>query len=120
MPSSENKIKNLFERFAEIRYVAFYEKGELISRQKTDLNDTSSSDSDKYEELLVNPVILTAARQRGNIDCGGLNFVIIGYGNFFQLICEIPDGHVSICLDKKADLSQLPKQILQFLGITIN
>ena len=40
----------------------------------------------RYEELLVNPTLLELTRQRGNIDCGGLEYLVIRYGNFFQLV----------------------------------
>lgn len=40
-------------------------------RERPDLADASSSESDRYEELLVNPTLITLARQRGEIDCGG-------------------------------------------------
>lgn len=97
-------MKKLIEKIAyisnSIRYIAIYENNNLISWQRDNLVDSSSSDSDKYEELLVNPTILKIANQRGNIDCGGLDFVIIKYGNFYQLIREIDNGHISICIDK--------------------
>jgi hypothetical protein len=108
-------IDALLGAFSEIRYVAVYEEGELFSRQRNDVPDHSSADSDRYEELLVNPVLLTAARQRGNIDCGGLRFLVIAYGNFFQLVKETPSGHISICLDKGVNLTALPDRIFEFL-----
>ena len=94
-------IESLINSFASIRYVAIYQKGKLLSKESSGLELNSSGESDKYEELIVNPAILTLARQRGNIDCGGLRYVIIGYGNFYQLIKEIKNGHLSICLNSK-------------------
>ena len=110
-------IQDLFERFEDIRYVAIYTNNELISKQKLQFNNSSDVDTDKYEELLVNPTLLTLARQRGNIDCGGLRFIIIGYGNFFQLITEVVGGHISICLDKNSDLSNVSYEIISFLKL---
>jgi len=115
MSNNQIVIDSLFQAFKEIRYVAIYKDQELIFKQKHQNSDSSSSDTDKYEELLVNPTLLTVARQRGNIDCGGLRFVIVGYGNFFQLIKEISGGHISICLDKSVDLKNMPDQIFDFL-----
>jgi hypothetical protein len=108
-------IDNLFNSFIDIRYVAIYTDNELIYKQKQQISDSSSSGTDKYEELLVNPTLLTLARQRGNIDCGGLRFLIVGYGNFYQLVKEIHGGHISICLDKKVDLTNIPDKIFKFL-----
>ncbi|WP_436515014.1 hypothetical protein [Ekhidna sp. To15] len=87
----------------DIRYVAIYKNGQLFTEQKEDSPDSSESETDKYEELLVNPTILKIAQQRGNIDCGGLDYVILRYGNFFQLFYEIDGGHVSVCIDKNAN-----------------
>jgi hypothetical protein len=108
-------IDGLFNFLVEIRYVAIYQNDELIFKQRQQTSDSSSSDTDKYEELLVNPTLLTTARQRGNIDCGGLRFLIVGYGNFYQLIKEIKNGHISICLNKNVDLTNIPEKIFEFL-----
>jgi hypothetical protein len=62
-----------------------------------------AADSDRYEELLVNPTLLTLATQRGNIDCGGLRYLIIGYGHFQQLVIPRPAGHVSIAFELGAN-----------------
>ena len=113
--NSERIIDDLLGSYSEIRYVAIYHNNDLVSKQRSDISGNSSVDTDKYEELLVNPVLLTAARQRGNIDCGGLRFIIIAYGNFYQLIKETLPGHISICLEKQADLAELPNEIFEFL-----
>jgi hypothetical protein len=62
-----------------------------------------SSDSDRFEELLVNPTLLTLTRQRGAIDCGGLAYLIIRYGFVFQLVIPLKDGHISIAFEPQAD-----------------
>ena len=102
MPSSSSDallIDRIFEVSDAIRYVALYRKGELVSRQKSQVAGASAAESDKYEELFVNPTLLKLARQRGNLDCGGARFVLIGYGNFHQLVIDLPDGHVSVCFE---------------------
>ena len=108
-------INDLFNSFVDVRYVAVYKDNELIFKQRQQTSDSSASDTDKYEELLVNPTLLTIARQRGNIDCGGLRFLIVGYGNFYQLVKEINGGHISICLEKSVDLAITPDKIFEFL-----
>jgi len=115
MDSKNQLIDDLFILFADIRYVAVYKDNELVFRQRQQILDSSSSDTDKYEELLVNPTLLTITRQRGNLDCGGLRFLIIGYGKFYQLVKEINNGHISICLDKNVDLTNTPEKIFEFL-----
>ncbi len=108
-------IEELFNFSPDIRYVAVYQNNDLLFKQRAQVSNASSEDSDRYEELLVNPVLLTAAKQRGEIDCGGLRFLIVAYGNFYQLIREIQGGHISICLDKSSDLTSLPERINVFL-----
>jgi hypothetical protein len=115
MNNTNQIIDDLFNFFLEIRYVAIYQNDELTFKQRKQTSDSSSSDTDKYEELLVNPTLLTIARQRGNIDCGGLRFIIVGYGNFYQLVKEIKNGHISICLEKNVDLTIVPEKIFEFL-----
>ena len=96
-------IEKLFHASTAIRYVAVYQKTFHVSRQRSGLEDASASESDRYEELLVNPALLLLAEQRGNIDCGGLRFIVVAYGNFFQLVRRYEQGHLSICLEAEAD-----------------
>jgi hypothetical protein len=92
-------IERIFAVAPAIRYVALYRDGKLASRQRDNVAGASASESDRYEELFVNPTLLTLARQRGNVDCGGAEFVLVGYGNFLQLVIDLPDGHVSVCFE---------------------
>ena len=115
MNNTNQIIDDLFNFLLEIRYVAIYQNAELTFKQRKQTSDSSSSETDKYEELLVNPTLLTIARQRGNIDCGGLRFIILGYGNFYQLVKEIKNGQISICLEKNVDLTIVPEKIFEFL-----
>jgi hypothetical protein len=115
MNNTNQIIDDLFNFLLEIRYVAIYQNDELTFKQRKQTSDSSSSDTDEYEELLVNPTLLTIARQRGNIDCGGLRFIIVGYGNFYQLVKEIKNEHISICLEKNVDLTIVPEKIFEFL-----
>jgi len=108
-------IDFLFSNFGSIRYVAIYIDNDLEFRQREHTNDSSSSDSDRYEELLTNPVLLATARQRANIDCGGLRYIIVAYGNFYQLLKEVKGGHISICLHKDTDLNTIPGNIFDKL-----
>ena len=75
-----------FRISSEVRHVALYLDGQLTLRERPGLANASASESDKYEELIVNPAVLTLVRQRGNIDCGGVEFVVIRYGNFWQTL----------------------------------
>jgi hypothetical protein len=99
----EPTITNLLSLSPQIRYVAIARGQEVELRQRQGLDAPSGADSDRFEELLVNPTLLTLARQRGEIDCGGLRFVIVGYGNFHQLVMPFDGGHVSIAFELDAN-----------------
>ncbi|HSE94463.1 MAG TPA: hypothetical protein VLD61_01140 [Methylomirabilota bacterium] len=88
-----------------VRYVATTIDGHLELNERGGLSGASSAESDRYEELLVNPTLLTLLSQRGNIDCGGLDYVLVRYGNFFQLVVRTPRGHVSVALEPGSDLA---------------
>ena len=93
----------LFRASAGVRYVAVYRRGELRLAERPGLANASAAESDRYEELLVNPTLLTLARQRGEIDCGGLAFLLIRYGHFFQLVLPVDGGHLSVGIERTAD-----------------
>ena len=103
----------LLKASQHVRYVAVYFDGKLTTVSRSDSPGASSSESDKYEELIVNPAVLTLVTQRGNIDCGGCEFVLIRYGKFFQLIRAINAGHVSICIAPEADPLALSVELLK-------
>ncbi len=94
-----------------IRYVAVYRDGKLASAVKPGLSAASSSESDTYEELIVNPALLTLVTQRGNIDCGGAQFLLVRYGNFFEYVAPVAGGHVSVGIDAEADPLALAPRI---------
>ena len=108
-------INDILSLSNDVRYVAIYRDGHLETKSKEDAIDASSSDSDRYEELLVNPTLITIATQRGNIDCGGLDYLIIRYGNFFQLVLPATWGHISVCIDKNADPITLGAKVVSLI-----
>jgi hypothetical protein len=95
----------------QIRYVAIYTNDKLVSSERPGIANTSSSESDKYEELIVNPTLLKLVTQRGNIDCGGAEYVIIRYGSFFEFVMPIKNGHLSVGIELNADLMKIVASI---------
>jgi hypothetical protein len=93
----------LLEISSHIRYAAVYRDGQLKTASRAGRAGASAAESDRYEELIVNPTLLTLVGQRGAIDCGGVAYVFIRYGNFFQLVVPVPGGHASICIEPDAD-----------------
>lgn len=115
----ERLIETIFSYSENIRYVAVYSHGKLVMASRPGTIGASSSESDKYEELIVNPALLTLVSQRGNIDCGGARFVLVRYGNFYQIVMPITKGHISICVEPHADPLHLVEPILSSLDESI-
>ncbi|WP_243286653.1 hypothetical protein [Geothrix terrae] len=105
-------IERLFALAPEIRYVATYLDGVHGSAQRPGIEGASSSESDKYEELIVNPTLLKLVTQRGNIDCGGADWVIIRYGHFYELVVPVPRGHLSIGIELSGHPLAIAEQVL--------
>jgi hypothetical protein len=99
----QEMIDEIFALSTDVRYVALYEDGVLVSRERPGVAHPSGAESDRYEELLVNPTLLTLAGQRGAIDCGGLRFLVVRYGSFFQLVRPLPGGHLSVAVEPTGD-----------------
>jgi hypothetical protein len=98
-----------------VRYVAFGQEQHVDTAQRDGLADASDPGSDFYEELLVNPTLLTLARQRGDLDCGGLRYVIVGYGKFNQVVVPSASGHVSVCVERGANADDVARQVTELL-----
>jgi hypothetical protein len=99
----DTAVDALFSLTSAVRYVAFYQDGDLFMHKRPGIGKPTASESDRYEELLVNPTILTLASKRGNIDCGGLEYIIVRYGSFSQFIAPANGGHVSIAFGLEAN-----------------
>src|SRR6476660_9452635 len=99
----ESLKEKIFAISKDIRYVAIYSDEKLISSERPGIENTSSSESDKYEELIVNPTLLKLVTQRGNIDCGGAKWVIVRYGNFYEIVIPVSSGHLSIGVELAGD-----------------
>lgn len=99
MDEVDQIVERCMRSSKDVRYAAVYSSGELVSRVREGLSGASSSESDRYEELQVNPTLIELASPCGNIDCGGLGFLLVRYGNFFQFVHPTKDGHVSVALE---------------------
>lgn len=104
-------IQKLFEADPAIRYVALYLNGTLMSGERPGLSNASASESDKYEELIVNPTLLKLVQQRGDIDCGGAKYVLIRYGNFFEFVQPAEGGHISVGIEAGGNLMETVKAL---------
>lgn|SRR5574338_818627 len=112
----ESLKEKIFAVSNSIRYVAIYQDEKLISSERADIKNSSSSESDKYEELIVNPTLLKLVTQRGNIDCGGAEYVIIRYGSFYEFVLPIKNGHLSVGMELNSD----PLKIIPAIKSLVN
>jgi hypothetical protein len=94
--------QDVFAVSPDIRYVAVAGGQQVPMRSRPGLLNASSSDSDRYEELLVNPTLLPWPPSAAPFDCGGRRYLIVGYGHFQQLVIPRPAGHVSIAVEPGA------------------
>jgi len=101
----------LFALSPKVRYVAVLRGRDLVLRERPGLTGASASETDRYEELLVNPTVLTLLRRRGEIDCGGLDHVWIRYGNFWTGLFPTADGHVNVGLEPDAVPTEIVDRI---------
>jgi hypothetical protein len=101
----------IFALGPHVRYVACGEGQRVETAQRDGIADASDASSDFFEELLVNPTLLTLARQRGELDCGGLRHVIVAYGSFNQVVVPASWGHVSVCVECDADAELVARQV---------
>jgi len=108
-------IGAVFKLSEQVRYAAVGRGQSITTRQRSGLTDPTTTESDRYEELLVNPTLLTLVRQRGEIDCGGLGYLLIRYGSFFQLVVPLSDGHLSVALEPYADAVEIARSIVDLV-----
>jgi hypothetical protein len=101
----------LFALSPLVRYVALLRGKDLQRRERPGLSGASASETDRYEELLVNPAVLTLLGRRGDIDCGGLDHVWIRYGNFWTGLFPLADGHLNVGLEPQAIPTELIDRI---------
>lgn len=114
--NQDTMIADILAIADDIRYVAVYRDGMLASQSRLNPLAASSPESDYYEELLVNPTLLKLASQRGNIDCGGLNYLLIRYGNFYQFLLNATWGHVSVAIETSADPLGIGEKVISYVS----
>ena len=106
----------IFSLGPHIRYVAFGDGQRVETAQRDGITGASDAGSDFFEELLVNPTLLTLARQRGDLDCGGLRHVIVGYGNFNQVVVPTDSGHLSVSVELDGDADGVARDVSELLA----
>jgi hypothetical protein len=116
-PISEKAQSLVDDLFAlrRIGYVALSSGTDILMRPAPGLTGDTTEETNFYEELLVNPTLLKLASHRGGLDCGGLKYIAVGYGDFTQLIMLTRDGHVSIGLSRNASAREVAGKVQEVL-----
>jgi len=117
----EGKLSDrLFRLEPRIRYVALNQKGQIQEmRQSPRHPSTNSPESDRIEELIVNPIVLEIAARRGNIDMDGIRYVVIGYGTQYQLLLPYRDRHLSIGVNPEDDPIEIAREVAAALDLKV-
>lgn len=114
-PNAEALVADLFA-LGGVGYVALGCGSDVLMHHAPGVQTTTTDETNFYEELLVNPTLLKLAHQRAGLDCGGLSYVAVGYGDFTQLILLMRDGHVSLGVSRGAPVRELAGRVHEVLG----
>jgi hypothetical protein len=69
---------HLFNLEPKIRYVAVNQNGRIVEMEQSHSHPTRNPpETDRMEELIVNPAVLELTSRRGNIDMDGIRYVVI-------------------------------------------
>lgn len=117
---SEKISSSLFELDPNIRYVAVNQKGQIVEmEQNPRWPSYNPSDTDRMEELVVNPVILDLAKRRGDLDLDGIRYVVIRYGLQYQLLFPFKEGHISVGVGLKANVTDVVNKVANHLRLPV-
>ena len=110
--------EKLFALDENIRYVAVNQSGQIVEMtQNPKLPTTNPHESDRFEESVVNPIILHLAVYRGNLDMDGTRYVTIRYGSMYELIFPYLQGHLSVGVELSAPVTQVAEKIARELNL---
>ncbi len=76
-------------------------------------------ETDRIEELIVNPIVLEITRRRGNLDMNGIRYVVIRYGTQYQLLIPYKEGHLSIGIELEDDPLEIAAAVARYLDLPI-
>ena len=111
-----NISPQVFELDSGIRYLAVNQEGEIVEMEQR-LPSHNPVETDRMEELLVNPTILEMTKRRGDLDLDGIRYIIIQYGLQYQAIFNYRNGHVSVGIESDSDAVGVVSKILEHLDL---
>jgi hypothetical protein len=115
----EGKLsERLFRLEPRIRYVALNQKGEIKEMRQSPRHPSfNPPESDRIEELIVNPTVLEITARRGNLDMDGIRYIVIRYGTQYQLLLPFRDGHLSIGVNLEDDPIEIARKVVTALDL---
>jgi len=117
---NEKISPRLFDIDPNIRYVAINQKGLVVEMEQNPKRPSlNPTETDRMEELIVNPVLLELTRRRGNLDMNGMRYVVVRYGTMYQLIFPFMDGHLSIGVELNANPTEVAKSVAKCLDLPV-
>lgn len=116
----EKLSSQLFALEPNIRYVAVNQNGQIVEMEQSPQHPTyNPHETDRMEELIVNPIVLEITKRRGNIDMNGTRYVVIKYGTQFQLLFPYKEGHVSIGIESEDDPIKIARKVAKHLELPV-
>ena len=109
-----NISPQVFELDSGIRYLAVNQEGEIVEMEQR-LPSHNLVETDRMEELLVNPTILEMTKRRGDLDLDGIRYIIIQYGLQYQAVFNYRNGHVSVGIESDSDAVAVVTKVLEYL-----
>jgi hypothetical protein len=117
---SEKISAKLFDLDSNIRYVAVNQNEKIVEMEQNPKRPSlNPTETDRMEELIVNPIILELTRRRGNLDLNGMRYVVIRYGTMYELIFPFKDGHLSIGVELNANPTEVAQKVAKCLGLAV-
>ena len=119
MPHREERLSTrLFALEPKIRYVAVNQNGKILEMEQSSAHPSyNAAETDRIEELVVNPIVLEITARRGNLDMDGIRYVIIRYGTQYQLLMPYQNGHISIGVELQDDPVEIARTVTRALNL---
>lgn len=111
---------DIFRWEPKVRYVAVNQNGRIEEMTQSPAHPTyNPHDTDRIEELVVNPIVLEITRRRGMLDMGGVRHVVIRYGTQYQLLIPYREGHLSVGVELHDDPYEIAKTLCGRLDLPL-
>jgi hypothetical protein len=117
---NEKVSPKLFDLDPNIRYVAVNQKELIVEMEQNPKRPSlNPTETDRLEELIVNPIILELTKRRGNLDMNGVRYIVIRYGTMYELVFPFKEGHLSIGVELTANPTEVAQSVAACLHLPV-